>query len=492
MRNTRGIALAAISIATTVSGLLGQLLLFRFFGAGPLLDLYFYSLALPTFLAGQVALVFGYYLVPFLNRSGDTNAHATLRSGLFGLLVLTGLVVSIPGIALGPLLAPPLPDESAGGPSAWLPWILSALSWSSVLISNVNAGQASFLNFRSSFIVPALFPLVSQVGSVVALILSHGRGIEFALLGLNAGCLAAALLGWHALRSQAMPAPSVHGRRFGLTEAVNFFRSASLVPLALSIFSAHFFIDALLSSRLEPGGLSVLSLAHRVTIGAIGVVVSAFASPMTTYLSACVQQGVDTDSTLAHYLRRLYLYGTAVCVLVFANADGLAMLLLKGGKVTPEAVAALATTLSVLAVAALPMLVGQFLMRALLAMHKQRAGLLAAIVWVCAYLTGALALSRPYGSIGLAGTYLVAWALFSIVALVQTGIHRRLAVRHMLTAAVALGLLAIVAAAVRIVAMTLASGSPTTPGWLITLAVSASLLGLSAAAFDWADSRRRS
>jgi peptidoglycan biosynthesis protein MviN/MurJ (putative lipid II flippase) len=413
MRRFLGLSLTGISLATTALGFLGQLLLYRFYGAGPELDLYFYSMALPVFIAGQVALVFSYYLVPFLSRS-EPSENALLRLGLTKLLILIGLLLAVPGIALAPLMGPATPSDI---PPA-LPWVLCTLAWTSVLISNITAAQAGFLNAQSSFVLPALFPLVAQIGAVALILGFHEGGVAVPLLGLNTGFLLAALLGAWALRRHASQLSGGTVLSFdGLREAGRFFRSANYLPLTLSVFSAHFFIDSLMASRLDTGSLSVLSLAHRVCIAAMSLVVSVFAGYMSKDMAAYQSPSAEATQTLHAHLKRVFFFGAATCVFLVANSDHLAQLLLHGGKTDSASVLQLGQIIRILGVASLPMLLGQFLMRGLLALHQHKLCLGLSLMWLATYLVGAFGLSSTQGAQGLGVIYLLAWSLFCLFAL---------------------------------------------------------------------------
>lgn len=442
MPSLRGVALAGISLGGTAAGLLGQVFLFRRFGATAELDLYFYSLAVPTFLAGQLALVMGYYLVPFLSREVREAARPRFQRHLLTTLYVLGLLASMPGIVAGVVLAPDLPMQ--GGSSELVVVVtLSALAWLSVIAGNASAAMASFLNVRSAFVLPALFPLISQTGMLLALVLSPDTGVMTPLIGLNAGALLACALGWMALREPAH-GPDTTDTASQWTEVRAFFRRAGFLPLVLSIFSAHFFVDALLASQLPAGELSTLALAHRVNIGAVGVVVAAFASPMTVALSAAAEEPARFRELLLGSLRRLFVYGAAVATTIHLNADLIAHLLVGFGKSSSGAAALLADLIRAVAIAGLPMLIAQFLMRAMLASHLHRLSILAACTWAVVYLPGAVLLAPRAGVTGLAFTYLAAWSVFCLFCLSST---RTLSLLRPASVATALGIVLLYSAA---------------------------------------------
>lgn len=421
MRSRTGLILAAISLATTGLGMLGQLLLFHYFGAGRLLDLYFYSLAAPSFIAGQIGLVFSYYLVPYLLRQPTEAARTELARGLMLALALLNVTLALPGIALSAHFAP---REFGNTDTAWL---LSALAWASVMLANVNGVQGALLNCESRFVTSSLLALLPQAGAVAVLAASGGRHIGWALAGLNIGSLIAM---WVARRRSSSPADTPRSMCAGLRSAARFAQQASVVPLALSIFSAHFFVDALLSSRLPDGDLSVLSLAHRVLIGGIGIVVAAFGNPITTALAQAVDVPEKAAILLAGYLERILVFGFAVSAVALIYAPELSSMLLASRADSQHAIRSLAAVMRILSIAALPMLVGQISMRALLAWHRRHACLIGAACWLATYLPCAFFLSGQFGANGLALTYSMAWSVLCAAALSQAGVLRLLRWRH--------------------------------------------------------------
>jgi peptidoglycan biosynthesis protein MviN/MurJ (putative lipid II flippase) len=415
MRNARGITLASFSLAGTAMGLLGQILLFRAYGAGAALDMYFYSLAVPTFLAGQLSLVFGYYLVPFLVDLQKNGAKTeALLQGFAWLLLGGGAVLAVPGVIATALLAP-----SRAVPGLWL---LTSLAWSSVVISNYSAVFVGLLNVQRRFLLAAALPIISQFGMLGGLLLLQDLGVVSAVIGLNAGGVIAVIVGWIGYRTSTgphgldgiLPSPALAACR----TAWQFFKKASVLPLVLAIFSAHFVIDALLALRLEPGGLSVLALAHRINSGATGLVVAAFAAPVTSSLAAASTDSGRFRTLLRKHIARITLFGATVCILLFVNAEPIALLMLEGGKVGASELQALKGILRVLSVAAMPMLLGQFLMRAMLARHEHAKAAKTALAWIAVYCLVAPGLSSMFGALGLALVYLLSWSTFCLVAIV--------------------------------------------------------------------------
>lgn len=482
MQGLRGISLACLSLATTATGLVGQILLFHVFGAGQALDLYFYSLAIPSFLAGQLALVFGYYLVPFINQIREDKADiASLVQGFALLLLGGGSLMAVPGALAAGLLAP-----NRNFPGLWL---LTGLAWSSVLIANFSAVFSGILNVQGRFVLAAALPLVSQCGMLVGLfLLKKDLGVLSAAVGLNLGSVVAVVVGWIGCRISSDQAPTKAPFRTTITAscraAWRFFRQASLLPLILAIFSAHFFIDALVAHRLEAGGLSVLALAHRIAIGAVGLVVSAFAAPMTASLSTTDLQRFN--STLQQYLGRIALFSAAICILLSVNAKPISHLMLEGGKVHIDQLIALERILRILAIAAMPMLLGQFLMRAMLARHAHMQAAKVAAVWATGYCVGAVVLSEALGSLGLAVTYLAAWATCYAAAMTSLRLwpSKAYEYRRLIKLAMIICGMAAVSTTVSWQLSTILHPVPARWAWLLEVATSAVLLAILARIAD--------
>jgi hypothetical protein len=438
MASLRGLSLSGLSIATTACGLMGQTLLFRYFDADAELDLYFYSLAIPNFLAGQISLILGYCLVPFLTQYVPDLAQADFRRRFMLLLAGSCAAMAVPGIAVSLLVAQGAHGASAALSGSSLVWLVT-LSWTSVVVANLNAAQTAFLNARLSFILPGLFPLITQLTMVLGLLLFSDLGIVMPLIGLNVGALVAFALGSLSLmrpRDGCITPDQSAGSVSCDASVWAFLRRVSLLPIVLCIFSAHFFVDALMSTVLAPGELSSLALAHRVNIGAVGIVVAAFAGPMTVELSRLVNQFYLRQYELVVYLRRLCFYGAAVGAVMFVNASALTTLLTGGA--TPRVQSSIADLLRILAIAGLPMLLGQFLLRALLAMHMHRRAAIAAGIWWAFYVLGAWCSAHLYGSTGLAVTYLLSWTALTAWSLFALDQPLRLGDIAVIVAAVAI------------------------------------------------------
>lgn len=488
MASLRGLTLSGVSVATTAVGFIGQILLFRRFGAGSELDLYFYSLSIPSFLAGQIALVFGYYLVPYFSHEVEPGARVYFQRQLIKVLTLACVALSIPGIGVSLWMAPDAALAHIVGMPSLLPW-LAVLSWTSVLIANLNAAQAAFLNVEMSFALPALFPLITQAFMMLALLLFADHGILVPLLGLNVGALLAWGLGAIALGrvdADMTRSGKTHPNSVGYENIWRFLRRASLLPLVLCIFSAHFFIDALVSAQLPPGDLSRLALAHRVNIGAVGVVVAAFAGPLTIDVSRLTNLLGQRQQVLGAYLRRLLVYGSATAAIVFFNADALATVLtgVQRGHAGASDLGSVGPLLRTLAIAGLPMLIGQFLLRAMLALHMHRASIVVAATWAGCYVVGAVLSVRVAGALGLATTYLVAWAALTVGAALALGL------RPHVVSVIARGLLCAMIAVCAWIGREMCS--LTTLPWPEATSLAGSIIATAAAAYGadrWASTR---
>src|ERR1035438_6463755 len=78
------ILVTLLSLLGNVISLLNQLVLARYFGAGPDLDAYLVGISIPLTVCSLIAGVLGYQLVPALQRANTTTESS---DGLLGALV---------------------------------------------------------------------------------------------------------------------------------------------------------------------------------------------------------------------------------------------------------------------------------------------------------------------------------------------------------------------------------------------------------------------
>jgi len=258
--------LVLTTLLSKALGVLRDALVARYFGASAQVDAFMVAVTLPA-LVGAIGLAFSAAFIPLYRRTvaeGRPSQGPRLAGGAFVLtLVLssfvTAVMVLIPQYLIG-VAAPDLPFETAAL-AARLLRLLALL----VIGLNLFHMLGAIYNAREHFRIPAYTDLASNVFVLLALVLlSPTLGIGALALGMVAGSL---------IVVAGMLIPIVGHRviTFGsqvwgsgdLTQLMTLAAPVFVVELLSNVTAI---VENYFGSRLDPGTISALGFARRLTI----------------------------------------------------------------------------------------------------------------------------------------------------------------------------------------------------------------------------------
>jgi putative peptidoglycan lipid II flippase len=351
-------------------------LIARTYGNSPLLDSYFFGLALVMFLANVFGSAFGNAVVPAYLRAQESgppeSAASTLGVATRLGLVFLGIVVAVSVIvapALIPLLVPRFDDERRA-----LAERVIVLFSPIVLFTAFSQVWAGLLNAKGRFAMAGASAAARPV-VVIATLLALGKPTLLLLAGavtLGHGGTATVLA--VGLRRLGVP---VGPRRGPANEALLGARR-QYVALALGTLftSAMVVTDQAVASRFRPGTIATLSYAQKLALLPTVVTVAVISAVLLPRFSILAAKGdlarlrrARTQSTFIAVA-----FGTLVAFVMAALAEPLTRLAFQRGAFGPEAVVAVAHLLR-LSVVQLPfILAGSVLTHFLVAtQHFDRA-----------------------------------------------------------------------------------------------------------------------
>ena len=286
---------------TVVAGFGLHVLMAALFGAGSALDAYLAAATLPLFLARLLSGGLPVSLVPALVAQQEAGRPDKAWGLVRAFSVWGGLVLSLAALAgmataepLLRLLAPGLARnaglELASPLFAALVAGLPLLAIASVLRAAHEASR--------SFVASAWAP---AAGGVVAIAVTLASAPWLGVAGVALGTLAGTLTQVVALAPLAVRHP---GTLATLAEVRRALRPLLPWVAGASLYRANTLVDVYLASRLGPGAITALGLAHRV-IGGVGQILSqgiatvqfralsqAFARRSTASMRAALAAGV--------------------------------------------------------------------------------------------------------------------------------------------------------------------------------------------------------
>jgi putative peptidoglycan lipid II flippase len=258
--------LMSLAVLTKPIGLVSQILMAKYYGAGTHYDGYILALFLISFLTNTISRVFHAVTIPFLADQRDKIGQKEL-SALINALVA---ICMIPQAALAfvlvfksgwlvALAAPNAPEET----KQFTVQMLRMMAIPSILATLVETMKA-VLNAHSAFRMPAISPIINSAVMLAMLVATHESLGIWALPAafIASNFLQAAILVWHAgTRKVLLPV-----RPRASTEVLQrLWRRSWMVLVATIILVANSFVDKFFASGLDSGSISAVAYANTIT-----------------------------------------------------------------------------------------------------------------------------------------------------------------------------------------------------------------------------------
>lgn len=334
----------AATMLSRVFGLARDTAFAVLFGTGFLADVFNLAFLIPNFFRrivgeGNLNPAFVPVYTEVRERRGDEAAAAFLRRAAGGLAA-----VVLPLTAAGMVLAGPLVTLYAHGwrsdPEGFsFAVFLLRVLFPSLPFAAFASLSAAALNARGHFAVPALAPILLNVGFLAGaaaaplLATPQERLTAFSIGGLVGGA-AAWLVQIPQMRRLGLP----NGPAWAPRDPDVRRTAALMLPglVALGVTQLNLFVDTLLALRLEEGSLSALRLGNRVSLLPLGVIGVAVATASLPALSrrAAVRDATALVATLAHTVRLLMTLLVPAAVALVILAEPIVSLLFQYGEFT--------------------------------------------------------------------------------------------------------------------------------------------------------------
>jgi len=286
------LGLMGLGLLVKPIGLVTQILLARWFGAGEELDAYQLAFFLVTFGDGTLSRVFKGALSPHLIRRMRTLegiAYARYQNGAVGLFVGAGacwlLLVSL---LAGPLIGivwPGLPDLT----SRLTVQMLLVMAVPGLLMISTNLGMA-VLQLHRFFKVAGAMPVLNAACVLAALALWHDR---LGIWCMPAGFFLAQVLQWPIVHGRALVVrawrpvrPSLAGADLRLIRDL-----IALTAIAELLLTVNVFADRWFATGLEAGSISSLHYAYTITNTVLVLFATSLLTVMYPRMSAAIAAG---------------------------------------------------------------------------------------------------------------------------------------------------------------------------------------------------------
>jgi putative peptidoglycan lipid II flippase len=286
------LSLMGLGLLVKPVGLVTQILLARWFGAGEQFDAYRLAFFLVTFGDGTLTRVFKGAMAPHLiqrMRQLDPRQYAGYQNGIVSLFVGTGMLWLVLLVVLaGPLIGVVWPDLPTVTADLTVRMLL-VMALPALLMVSSNLGMA-VLQLHQFFRVAGAMPVLNAVCVLGALVIWHD---ELGIWSMPAGFALAQVLQWPIVHLRALVTRALRPVRPALGE-IDLKLVGDLVGLmALSelLLTVNLFMDQWFATGLEAGSISSLHYAYTVTNTVLILFATSLITVMFPRMSAAIAAG---------------------------------------------------------------------------------------------------------------------------------------------------------------------------------------------------------
>jgi putative peptidoglycan lipid II flippase len=284
--------ISAMTAISRVFGLIRDVVIARYFGAGLGVDAFIVAFRIPNFLRRLFAEGgFSQAFVPVLSEYREQRGHEEVRALVDQTTATLGLVllgVTAVGVAAAPLLIAIFAPGFIGNPEKQrLAADMLRITFPYILFISLTALAGGILNTYRHFAVPAFTPVLLNLSLITCAIWLAPHCSE-PITALATGVFIAGLVQLlfqfpYLVRLRLFPVPRLHRDREGVRRIM-----ALMLPtlFAVSITQINLLVDTLIASFLQTGSISWLYYSDRMVEFPLGVFGVALATVILPNLSA--------------------------------------------------------------------------------------------------------------------------------------------------------------------------------------------------------------
>ncbi len=310
-------AAGVVSIATLFSRVLGlvrDIVIAAFFGAGPAADAFFVAFRIPNllrrlFAEGSLTVSFIPVFAEYLVKRGREEAFALARSSWW-ILIITLAVVSVLGVLLSPLIVKIVGMGWVSSPDKFdLTVLLTRIMFPYIFFIGMVALAMGILNTLGHFAAPACSPALLSVAMVSSVLLISPH-LEKPVLGLATGVMIGGGL------QLTLQIPFMIRKGFRLFVRSPLYHTAIkriallMTPAVFgaAVYQINILVGTLLATFLPEGSVSYLYYADRMVQFPLGVFAIALATAVLPSLSkqAAMEDMEGLRSSFSYALRLVF------------------------------------------------------------------------------------------------------------------------------------------------------------------------------------------
>lgn len=408
----------AMTMLSRVLGLVRDMVIARYFGAGAGADAFFVAFKIPNFLRRLFAEgAFSQAFVPVLSSYRAKEDIAEVRrlvnavAGSLGLVLLGVTLVAMLGAPLLTAVFAPgfLDDDYKFG----LASDMLRITFPYLLLISLTAFAGGILNSYDRFAIPAFTPVLLNLAMIGAAVFLTPL-METPVMALAWGVFIAGALQLFfqlpfLMRLGLLPRPRVDYRHEGVSRILKLMAPALF---GVSVSQINLLLDTVLASFLQTGSVSWLYYSDRLSelpLGVFGIAIATVILPSLSRKHAAASAD-QFAATLDWAVRAVLLIGLPAVVALALLAEPLIATLFHYGEVTDRDVAMSAQSLRAYSAGLLAFMLIKVLAPGFFAREDTRTPVKIGIIAMVANMAMNLALIVPLAHAGLAlATSLSAW-----------------------------------------------------------------------------------
>jgi len=401
-----------------ILGLVRDMVIARYFGAGPAADAFFVAFKIPNFLRRLFAEgAFAQAFVPVLSEYREKHSLRDIRglvnavSGTLGFVLLVVTVLAVAGSpVITAVFAPGFVGDEVRFPLAAE---MLRITFPYLLLVSLTAFAGSILNSYDRFAIPALTPVIlnlSLIGAAIWLAPLMTQPVMALAWGVMiAGTLQLLFQLPFLLRLGLLPRPSIDYRHEGVVKIMKLMAPALF---GVSVSQINLLLDTVLASFLETGSVSWLYYSDRLSELPLGVFAIAIGTVILPNLSRdhANRSTGQFARTLDWAVRAVLLIGVPAAVALVILAEPLLATLFHYGEVGDRDVIMSAQSLRAYSLGLMAFMLIKILAPGFFARQDMRTPVKIAVIAMTANMVFNLILVWPLAHAGLAlATALSAW-----------------------------------------------------------------------------------
>ncbi|MCG2581428.1 MAG: murein biosynthesis integral membrane protein MurJ [Marinobacter sp.] len=407
-----------MTMLSRVLGLVRDMVIARYFGAGASADAFFVAFKIPNFLRRLFAEgAFSQAFVPVLSSYREKEDIAEVRrlvnavAGSLGLVLLGVTLVAMLGAPLLTALFAPgfLDDDYKFG----LASDMLRITFPYLLLISLTAFAGGILNSYDRFAIPAFTPVLLNLAMIGAAIFLAPL-METPIMALAWGVFIAGALQLFfqlpfLMRLGLLPRPRVDYRHEGVNRILRLMAPALF---GVSVSQINLLLDTVLASFLQTGSVSWLYYSDRLSelpLGVFGIAIATVILPSLSRKHAAASAG-QFAATLDWAVRAVLLIGLPAALALALLAEPLIATLFHYGEVTDRDVTMSAQSLRAYSAGLLAFMLIKVLAPGFFARQDTKTPVKIGVIAMVANMVLNLALVFPLAHAGLAlATSLSAW-----------------------------------------------------------------------------------